>query len=90
MNWQLAYSSVDLEQEDVAIGFLGVQMEHHESGLLEAKHEELIDHMIEALGLDVGMAEAKALVKDTDGEVAHGDFSCSTVMGVLLYPSGHS
>ena len=43
--------------------------------------------MIKALGLDVGsvngkatVAEAKPLVKDTDGEVAHGDFS---------YISGH-
>ena len=52
--------------------------------------------MIKALGLDVGsvngkatVAEAKPLVKDTDGEVAHGDFSYSSVMWILLYISGH-
>ena len=35
-------------------------------------------------------AEAKSLVKDTDGEVAHGDFSYSIVVGMLLYLSKHS
>ena len=55
------------------------------------KQEGLIDHVIEALGLDVGTmngkitpAEAKPLVKDTDGEVAHGDFSYSSVVGMML------
>ena len=53
--------------------------------------------MIEALGLDVGIvngkatsAEAKLLVEDKDREFAHGDFSYSSVMGMMLYLSGHS
>ena len=33
-------------------------------------------------------AEAKPLVKDTEGEVVHGDFSYSSVIGMLLYLSG--
>ena len=57
----------------------------------------MIDHVIEALGLDVGTMngkatpdEAKPLVKDTAGEVAHGHFSYSSVVGIMLYCSGHS
>ena len=34
-------------------------------------------------------AEAKLLVKDTDGEVAHGDFSYSSVVDMLFYLSWH-
>ena len=30
------------------------------------------------------------LVKDTGGEVAHGDFTYSSVVGMMLYLSGHS
>ena len=61
------------------------------------KKEGSIDHVIEALGLDVSTvnekatpAEVKPLVKDTDVEVAHGDFSYSSVVGMLLDLSGHS
>ena len=46
------------------------------------KQEGLIDCTVEALGLDVGTvnqkaipAKAKLLVKDTGGDVVHGDFS---------------
>ena len=35
-------------------------------------------------------AEVKSLVKDTDREVAHGDLSCSSVVGMLPYLSGCS
>ncbi len=35
-------------------------------------------------------AKTKALVKDADGEVAHGRFSYSSVIGMLLYLSGHT
>ena len=59
--------------------------------------EGLIDFMIETINLDVGtvhgratFAEAKSLVKDMDGEVAHDDFSYSSVVGMLLYLSGNS
>ena len=56
----------------------------------------MIDCVIEALGLDVvtvngkaNQTEAKPLVKETDGEVAHGDFSYSSVVGMMLYRSDH-
>ncbi len=53
--------------------------------------------MIEALGLDDGYAkgkytpaEAKPLVKDEDGEAVNGGFSYASVVGMLLYLSGHT
>jgi hypothetical protein len=57
----------------------------------------LIKRVIEALGLDDGYAkgkytpaETKPLVKDADGEEAYGGFSYSSVVGMLLYLSGHT
>ena len=35
-------------------------------------------------------AEAKPLVKDADGDPALGDFSSSSVDGMLLYLAGHT
>ena len=75
----LHHSGVDLEQEDDDNGFLGVQIKCNESGLLEMKQEGLIVYVIEASGLDVGTengkatpAEVKVVIKDKDGEDAHG------------------
>ena len=95
---QLRELGVDLEQEDDAAGFLGVTLDRDgPSGLLEMKQTGLIKRVIEALGLDDGYAkgkhtpaESKPLVKDADGEGAHGGFSYSSVVGMLLYLSGHT
>jgi hypothetical protein len=89
---------VDLEQEDDAAGFLGVTLDCNAStGLLEMKQTGLIKQVIEALGLDDGYSkgkhtpsEAKPLVKDPDGEEAHGKFSYGSIIGMLLYLSGHT
>ena len=89
---------VDLEQETDAAGFLGIRMERDPmTGLLEMKQEGLILRVIQAMGLDVGTvspkwtpAEAAPLVRDTDGAPAMGAFSYSSVVGMLLYLSGHS
>ena len=61
------------------------------------KQERLVDHVTEVLGLDVGTmnekappAEVKLLVKDANGEVAHGDFSYSSVVGMMLYLFVHT
>ena len=89
---------VDLEQENDAAGFLGVTLERDEkTGLLEMKQTGLIQRVIEAVGLDDGMAKGKftpselsPLVKDADGEPAGGMFSYSSVVGMLLYLSGHT
>ena len=95
---QLRELGVDLEQEDNAAGFLGVTLDRDgPSGLIEMKQTGLIKRVIEALGLDDGYAkgnhtpaESKPLVKDADGEGAHGGFSYSSVIGMLLYLSGHT
>jgi hypothetical protein len=85
---------VDLEQETDAAGFLGIRMERDpDTGLLEMKQEGLI----EAMGLDVGTvtpkwtpAETAPLVKDSEGAMATGAFSYSSVVGMLLYLSDHT
>ena len=61
------------------------------------KQTGLIDHVLEALDLDTKMAtgkwtpaEATPLTNDEDGEGPLGSFSYSSVVGMLLYLSGHS
>lgn len=95
---QLISAGVPLEQESDAAGFLGVRMEIDQAtGLMELKQTGLIDRVIETLGLDIGTssgkftpAEAKPLVKDVAGDPALGDFSYSSVVGMLLYLAGHT
>ena len=86
-----------LEEEDDAAGFLGVTMDRNEDGFIELKQVGLIDRILEALGLDTKLATNKwtpaehdPLVKDADGEGPQGSFSYSSVVGMLLYLSGHS
>jgi hypothetical protein len=93
--WDLG---MDLKQEDDAVGFLGVTLEQDpETGLLKMKQTGLISRVIEALGLDDGCAkgkytpsESKLLVKDVNGPSESGAFSYSSVVGMLLYLSGHT
>jgi hypothetical protein len=94
---QLRELGMDLEQEDDAAGFLGVTLERDsEMGLLEMKQTGLIKCIIEALGLDDGAkekftpSESKPLVKDVNGDLASEAFSYSSVVGILLYLSGHT
>ncbi len=95
---QLRELGVNLEQEDDAAEFLGVTLERDpETGLLERKQTGLIKQVIEALGLDNGLvkgkytpSESKPLVKNLNGEAASGAFSYSSVVGMLLYLSGHT
>jgi hypothetical protein len=86
-----------LEQEDDAAGYLGVKMTKTEDGHIEMKQTGLIDRIVEALGLDSKLstskwtpAEATPLTRDEDGEPPQGSFSYSSVVGMLLYLSGHS
>ena len=88
----------DIEQESDAAGFLGVSLERDSTtDLIEMRQDGLIDRIIEALGLDDGMAKVKwtpadgnPLVKDEDGEPPSGQFSYSSVVGMLLYLAGHT
>ena len=96
---ELCKLGVALEQEDNAAGFLGVKMEQDSNtGLLKLKQTSLIERVVEALGLDNGyahggkhtLAETKPLIKDEDGVAAAKGFSYSSVVGMLLYLSGHT
>ena len=95
---ELCKLGVALEQEDDTVGFLGAEFEHDKTtGLIEMKQTGLIKRVIEALGLDDGYAkgkytpaEAKPLVKYEDGEAANEGFSYASVVGMLLYLSGHT
>ncbi len=95
---ELCKLGVMLEQEDDAAGFLGVKMEcNSNTGLLEMRQTGLIVRVVEALGLDDGYAqgkhtptETKPLVKNEDGVAADKGFSYSSVVGMLLYLSGHT
>ena len=83
---------VDFEHEDNAAGFLGVTLERDpETRKLEIKQ------VIKPFGLDNGLvkgkytpSESKPLVKNINGEAASGAFSYSSVVGMLLYLSGHT
>ncbi len=85
---ELCKLGVALEQEDDAAGFVGVKMERNSNtGLLEMKQTDLIERVVEALGLDDGYArgkhtpaETKPLVKDEDGVAAAEGFSYSRVL----------
>ena len=95
---ELCKLGVALEQEDDAAGFLGVKFDRDsETGMLEMKQTGLIERVVEALGLDDGYArgkhtpaKTKPLVKDEDGVAAVEGFSYRSVVGMLLYLSGHT
>ena len=87
---------VDLEQENDAAGFLGVTLESDkDTNILKMKQTGLIDRIISAMGLEdatpkLTPSEGAPLVKNAEGENASGQFSYSSVVGMLLYLSGHS
>ena len=85
-----------LEQEDDAAGYLGVKMTKTVDGHIKMKQTGLIDRVVEALGLDSKLstskwtpAKATPLSHDKDSEPPQGSFSYSSVIGMLLYLSGH-
>ena len=77
---------------------LGVSFEQEsKTGLIETKQTGFIQRVIEAVVLYDGMVKGKftsselsPLVKDADGEPTSGMFSYSSVVGMLLYLSGHT
>jgi hypothetical protein len=94
---QLPQLGVDLEQKNDVAGFLRAMLEQDsKTGLPEIKQTRLIKHTIRALGLGNGAkgkftpSESKSLVKDVIGELASGAFSYSSIVGMLLYLSGHT
>ena len=94
---KLREAEVDLEEESDAAGFLGVDLVRLPGGRIHMKQPGLIKRVITALGFDESEttskktpAERKPLTKDEDGEPAQESFSYASVVGMLLYLSGHS
>ena len=89
---------VDLEEEQDASGFLGVNLERdEETGLLKMKKPGFINFVISAVGLDDGMDKVKytpsgsiPLVKNEDGVLSNGSFNYSSVERIMIYLSGHT
>jgi hypothetical protein len=85
------------EQEDDAAGFLGVKMTKTNDRHIEMKQTGLIDRIVEALRLNSKMvtpkwmpAKATLLTQNEDGKPPQRSFSYASVVGMLLYLSGHS
>jgi hypothetical protein len=94
----LRAEGVDLEEEDDAAGFLGAKLvKDSKTGQMIMTQEGLINRVIEALSLDVDHSTQQKtpclktpLTKDLDGDPPQEAFSYASVIGMLLYLSGHS
>ena len=88
---------VDLEEEDDVAGFLGVKLTKTPNGSMVMTQEGLTDRIIEAMGLDKENSTPKhtpclkaPLHKDVDGDPCSESFAYASIVGMLLYLSGHS
>ena len=91
----LRKAQMDLEEESDVAGFLGVHIKNNSNGTIELTQTGLIDRIIKALNLEdrpgkETPAEFGALPKDVNGELRNGTFSYASVIGMMLYLSGHS
>ena len=94
---QLHDQGLLLEEEGDEAGFLGVTMTRDDKGAIELKQTGLIGRSSEALGLDTKHATGKytpaeisPLTKAEDGPGPEGYFNYASVVGTMLYLSGHS
>ncbi|KAL3767222.1 hypothetical protein ACHAWU_003313 [Discostella pseudostelligera] len=84
-----------LRREGTAEGYLGVDIKTI-NGQIHLTQSGLSNRIISALGLNKYSnscqtpAEAAPLPKDVDGEAASGTINYASVVGMLLYLSGHS
>ncbi len=84
-----------LRREGTAEGYLGVDISTVD-GRIMLTQRGLSERILDALGIDKYAtscktpAEPAALPKDTDGEPASGTINYASVVGMLLYLSGHT
>jgi hypothetical protein len=93
-------SNVAIRREGTAEGFLGVDIKREDTASgsqITLLQIGLTQRIISALGLSSSLstkidtpAEVGALPKDADGLPALGNFSYPSVIGMLLYLTGHS
>jgi hypothetical protein len=88
---------VTIRKEGDAEGFLGVDIAKRDDSKLVLTQTGLTERIVKALGLcssystAIGTAaENPHLPKDVNGELAVGNFNYASVVGMLLYLSGHS
>jgi hypothetical protein len=86
---------MELSVENDVAGFLGVNIERKEDGSIELTQTGLIDRIIAAMGLEGANgkrtpAVVGSLGKDEDGAPCNEAFSYPSVVGMLMYLSGHS
>ncbi|KAL7465130.1 hypothetical protein ACHAXS_005455 [Conticribra weissflogii] len=100
---RLAQSNIWIRREDTAKGFLGVDIArcpHPDPGppdQIVLTQPGLTKRIVEALGLHCSHstsiatpAKCSALPKDLDGSPALASFNYASIIGMLLYLSGHS
>ena len=91
----LRKQDLDLSEENDVAGFLGVHINREKDGKIILTQIALIERIIKALNLgDTPGKETPAvygsLAKDPNGEPMNGTFNYASVIGMLLYLSGHS
>ena len=91
---RLKDENMSLDMEDDFAGFLGVHIEQLEDGTTKLTQKGLIKRIVSALGVErMPTKETPAafgtLPKDAEGEPAEELFNYSSVIGMLLYLSGH-
>ena len=93
---KLRATGMVLEREDSVAGFLGVHVDRDETnGHIKLTQKGLIKRIIQAALVEDQPikhtpAKTSPLVSDKDGEPAEGTFNYASVIGMLLYLSGHS
>ena len=93
---KLRAEDVDLEEEDDVAGFLGVHIERNaRDQTIKLTQKGLTQRIIDALGVEkrpraLTPALRQPLVADKDGIPAEGLFNYASVIGMLLYLTGHT
>jgi hypothetical protein len=94
---KLKADNIWIRKEDSAAGFLGVDMKESNDGSLTLTQSGLTERVIEALGLHSHYstkkdtpAETSPPPKDQNGEPADPTNNYASIIGMLLYLSGHS
>ncbi len=91
----MQHEEICLRKEGTAEGFLGVDIKEVD-GKIHLTQTGLTERILNALGLDKYStpcntpAESSPLPKDVNGEQASGTINYASVVGMLLYLSGHT
>ncbi|CAJ1961247.1 unnamed protein product [Cylindrotheca closterium] len=91
---KLREKGMELEEEASVAGFLGVHIERNEeTGAITLTQKGLIKRIVDALGVQKTSptpAHVDPLAIDAEGDLPDGLYNYASVVGMLLYLSGHS